>query len=208
MPRVTPEHTAARRQQILDAAHVCFLRDGFHQTSMTDIQRESGLSAGAIYLYFKSKDDIILGLASEILETVGTILPVELPETDQPLDVSLLVAGFLHNAHRLNQERQVFPIVIQIWGEANRNPRLRERLMEDLDQLRAQVERLVTEWQAKGVISTAADPPAIALALIGIGQAYLLQSSLLGPGILDDYVNGIRALLGSAETGDADRSRI
>ncbi len=50
MPRVTLEHTAARRIQILEAARVCFIRDGFHATSMQDIQRESGLSAGAIYL--------------------------------------------------------------------------------------------------------------------------------------------------------------
>ena len=46
MPRVSEDHLLARRQQILDAARVCFLRDGFHNTSMQDVIAEAGLSVG------------------------------------------------------------------------------------------------------------------------------------------------------------------
>ena len=52
MPKVSEEHRAARRRQILDAAARCFARDGFHRTSMQDIVRESGISAGLVYRYF------------------------------------------------------------------------------------------------------------------------------------------------------------
>ena len=57
MPRVSDEHLAARRQQILDAARACFLRNGFHATSMQDVIGEAGLSVGAVYRYFKSKNE-------------------------------------------------------------------------------------------------------------------------------------------------------
>ena len=204
MPRVTPEHTAARRQQILDAAQACFLRDGFHQTTMADIQRESGLSAGAIYLYFKSKDDIILALASAILEAVGGILPPDMPQVDMPLELPQLVVGFIRSADRLDEERGIFPLVIQIWSEAIRNPRLRERLMADLDQLRAQVEQLVAAWQAEGGIAATATPAATTLALIGIGQAFVLQRTLLGGGVRDEYVSGMLAVLETAGLGQGD----
>src|SRR5262249_59255610 len=58
VPRVSEAHLAARRQQILDAARACFLRNGFHATSIQDVIAEGGLSVGAVYRYFKSKNDI------------------------------------------------------------------------------------------------------------------------------------------------------
>ena len=41
----------------------CFARQGYHATSMDDVVRESGLSVGAIYSYFASKEDLFLALA-------------------------------------------------------------------------------------------------------------------------------------------------
>jgi AcrR family transcriptional regulator len=49
----------ARRQQVLDAAFACFARQGFHQTTVDDICRESELSPGVVYKYFRSKEEII-----------------------------------------------------------------------------------------------------------------------------------------------------
>src|SRR5512141_1828028 len=59
MPKVTEEYADTRRRQIIDAAYRCFARKGFHQTTMRDIYAETGLSAGAVYNYFKSKEEII-----------------------------------------------------------------------------------------------------------------------------------------------------
>ena len=59
MPKVAKEHGEARRRQIVDAAYRCFARRGFHQTTMRDIYQEAGLSPGAVYHYFASKDEII-----------------------------------------------------------------------------------------------------------------------------------------------------
>ena len=52
-----PEVSKERTKQILDAAVKVFSRSGFQQASMDDIVAESGLSKGALYWYFKSKDD-------------------------------------------------------------------------------------------------------------------------------------------------------
>jgi len=59
MPKVTEAHIEARRHQILEAARTCFSRQGFHQTTVQDICKEAGLSPGAVYRYFPSKDHII-----------------------------------------------------------------------------------------------------------------------------------------------------
>lgn len=51
-----------RRDQVLSAAMRCFARDGYHATRVDDIVAEAGLSKGAIYHRFRSKDEIFLGL--------------------------------------------------------------------------------------------------------------------------------------------------
>jgi AcrR family transcriptional regulator len=73
MPRVSPEHLQARRQQILDAARRCFVRNGFHATSMQDVFAEAGLSAGATYRYFRSKEDIVEAIAADMLGRMGAV---------------------------------------------------------------------------------------------------------------------------------------
>ncbi|HEY3480630.1 MAG TPA: helix-turn-helix domain-containing protein, partial [Streptomyces sp.] len=63
MPKVSEEHKESRRRQIIDAAWVCFARNGFHKTSMPDVFAEAGLSAGAVYRYFSGKEALIAAIA-------------------------------------------------------------------------------------------------------------------------------------------------
>ncbi len=60
--------SSERKAQILDAAKETFTERGFHNTRMSDIAQESGLSKGALYLYFESKDAIILSLLEKVFE--------------------------------------------------------------------------------------------------------------------------------------------
>ncbi len=52
-------------QQILDAAVRVFARTGFYNSRVSDIAREAGIASGTIYLYFKTKDDILVTLFRE-----------------------------------------------------------------------------------------------------------------------------------------------
>jgi AcrR family transcriptional regulator len=69
MSRVTQAHIEARTQDILGSALEMFARKGVDQTTMQDIAAEAGISAGAIYRYFPSKDDllraVLVGCAEE-----------------------------------------------------------------------------------------------------------------------------------------------
>ena len=53
-----PDVSEERKIQIIDAATTVFAKFGFGKTRMEDIAQESGLSKGALYLYFKSKEDL------------------------------------------------------------------------------------------------------------------------------------------------------
>ena len=63
MRRANVQLAADRRDEILVAAQTCFARSGFHQTSMQEICTEAGMSPGNLYRYFRSKEDIIAGIA-------------------------------------------------------------------------------------------------------------------------------------------------
>jgi AcrR family transcriptional regulator len=66
MPR--PDVSEERREQILDAAMRVFAERGLHEARMDDIAERSGLSKGALYLYYKSKDAIIAALARQFFK--------------------------------------------------------------------------------------------------------------------------------------------
>jgi AcrR family transcriptional regulator len=63
MRRANVQLQADRRSEILQAAQACFARAGFHQTSMQEICAEAGMSPGNLYRYFRSKEEIIAGIA-------------------------------------------------------------------------------------------------------------------------------------------------
>lgn len=67
-----PDVSEERRAQIIEAALACFTRKGYVNTTMDDIVTESGLSKGAIYWYFKSKDDVFQAAFTSMFEAVGT----------------------------------------------------------------------------------------------------------------------------------------
>lgn len=82
-PRTDP---ADRRNEILDAALRCFLRTGYHRTSMDDVVREAGLSKGTLYWYFQNKQDLFLSLFDRILAEMLAFVPQpdpDLPAADQ-----------------------------------------------------------------------------------------------------------------------------
>lgn len=59
MARVSRED---RRDRILDAATKVFAKRGFFAAQVADVAKRAGVAAGTVYLYFKSKDDLLLSL--------------------------------------------------------------------------------------------------------------------------------------------------
>src|SRR6202453_5230193 len=103
MPKISTQQREARREQILAAALKCFSRDGFHQPTMADIVRQSGLSQGTLYLYFKSKDDLIASIADDRHRREATLNA--LAEDEQTPMQSILLLSRLYATRLLEQDR-------------------------------------------------------------------------------------------------------
>jgi AcrR family transcriptional regulator len=136
MPRVSQEHLDARRQQIVDAARSRFATHGFAGTSMNDIVTESGLSNGAIYRYFKSKDEIVLTVCEQVSDAFPVALTYE------------AVNGFLEHVRTMAREDDHARLVTQIIAEAALSPSLAAIVGKQLTALRASVIALLPDDHA------------------------------------------------------------
>ena len=63
-----PDVSEERKDQIMNAAEDVFTRKGFSDARMDDIAEETGLSKGTLYLYYKSKDDLIISILDRIFQ--------------------------------------------------------------------------------------------------------------------------------------------
>jgi AcrR family transcriptional regulator len=63
-----PDVSDERKSQILTAAEEVFTEKGFDQARMDDIAEQTGLSKGTLYLYFKSKDDLIIAILDRLFQ--------------------------------------------------------------------------------------------------------------------------------------------
>jgi TetR/AcrR family transcriptional regulator, transcriptional repressor of aconitase len=133
MPRVSQAHLDARRAQIIDAARARFASHGFARTSMTDLVEASGLSIGAIYRYFASKDEIV----AAICEQSSQAFPAEL--------TAPAVQEFLERVRAMAREKNHARLVAQIYAEAAISPPLGALVQRQLATLRGTVAALLPD---------------------------------------------------------------
>jgi AcrR family transcriptional regulator len=70
VPKVPPEHLERRREQILSGARRCFARHGYEGATVVRLEREIGLSRGAIFHYFGNKENLFLALVERDSERI------------------------------------------------------------------------------------------------------------------------------------------
>src|SRR4030095_7236966 len=149
MPRVSRAYLERRRAQILDAAARCFAREGFHRTSMQDVVRESGLSPGALYRYFASKEDLIAAIAARRHTFEQALLREAAATADVGDGLRGVMRGFLGRLAQ-PEERRWRRVTVQLWGEALRNPRVMKVVREGLDEPLRALDTLIRRAQRDG----------------------------------------------------------
>ena len=164
-----------RRQQILEAAMECFIRNGYAHTRVDDIAREAGLSKGGIYFHFPSKRDIFDALqAVEVERTMAAVM--EANASGAPAAMKLQQLAYkLVVEFGSNEEHRKFLIVLAEMGI--RNPDVRERIVASheayLEIIAAQMKAGIDAGEIRDINPEAA---ALVLKLLmdGVEQAFAL----------------------------------
>jgi AcrR family transcriptional regulator len=168
MPKVSQEHLERRRRQILDAATDCFAREGFHATSMQDIFRASGLSAGAVYRYFPSKNSLVKAIAENMLTEVLT--PAIDAVSGQCLEPAEALASIAVFFEPNGLRARTLPVIVQVWAESFRDPEMAGLTRDMINHIS---ERLTQ-------ILPAGTPPEAARLIMAALQGFTIQSAILG----------------------------
>ncbi len=139
MSQPSTETALDRPTQILDAAVACFAKRGFHQASMHDISTEAGISVGLIYRYFQNKEAVISAMADRHKTQIQEILERarQAPSLRDSLET-------LFTAHCGETEPQVTAaFVLDLFAEANRNPRVADLVRDVCETAMAGVTDLI-----------------------------------------------------------------
>ena len=179
-----PARFEARRAQILEAAAGCFIRRGFHQTGMQEICAAAGMSPGALYRYFDSKDAIIAAIAEAERHEIATLLD-SLAESDDPVEG---LQGVVEAVLRSYADPDEGHLAVEVLAEAARNPEVAEGFVRNVTEMKAGIVAALEAGQAGGLV----DPD------LAVGPAaeilIALLDGLCARAILDPEHDPIRLL--------------
>jgi TetR/AcrR family transcriptional regulator, transcriptional repressor of aconitase len=193
MPKVTQSHRDARRTQILDAAMICFARAGFHRTTMQDIVQQAELSPGAIYLYFSSKEEIIVALADERHHSEQKVIAQTCEGNETQTALKLLGQEFLGKL-QTSEQRMRRRLGIQIWAEALSSDRLLALMRRGVDEPRKLLSEMIRSAQCRGDFPATLDPDALARIMIALFHGFVLQQAWDEQLSVEPYLATIQAV--------------
>lgn len=165
MPKLNAATQAARRAHILDAAEVCFARTGFHRTSMQDICKEAGVSAGALYVYFAAKEELIAGIAERDRNKLATEFAALAGMPD--LAAALTQLGEHYTVEEPQHKRLM---CVEIGLESTRNKAVGEIYRSVDTFVHDSFVQLFTRAEAEGRIRPDLDPEGLARIIMVIGD--------------------------------------
>lgn len=190
----TGELAEERRNQILEAALTVFAREGLHEARMEDIARKAGLSKGALYLYYNSKDAVIEALLRSIftleLRGLRSLLDDNGPVGERLLQITRV---FSNEFARLLMAQ---PLMLEFYALAARRRSVREFMAEALDQYRRQFAALVQQGVERGEFRATINPDEAAMALIALYEGIMLMATMTSQAALwHQYAEGSMQLL-------------
>lgn len=125
-----PDVSEERKLQIIEAAVSVFAREGFNKARMDDIADKAGLSKGALYWYFKSKDAIILAILDSMfsreISRIRKMVDVDLPARE------MLKAYIDSVTEDLVAMKPIMPILFEFLAMAFRQKRIRKSIQKYL----------------------------------------------------------------------------
>ena len=170
-----------RKRQILDAAERVFSERGFDKARMDDIVQESGLSKGALYWYYKSKDAIIRALLERIfiseIQNADELVEMEGSASER---LKLFVQFAIREYRRFES---LLPLAYEFIALAYRSKAVRQTLVGYYQHYTGLIARVISQGIDRGEFKPC-DPDVTALALMGMYEGIALLW-FLDPGQVD-----------------------
>lgn len=166
-----------RRQRIIANASKLFAAKGYHGTTVDEIVQATGIAKGTFYIYFSSKEELLVALMKQLIDNTLNKIESELERRGTGDYIARIEAKgeeFLQ-LYLKNSE-----LLYMLIGETVGNPRLQGQLQEIYQQLAETVEKDLLAGREEGEIFPYADTKTIAYGLVGMGQSVAILLSADG----------------------------
>jgi AcrR family transcriptional regulator len=186
VPKISDERKAERRDQILEGARRCFAEHGYEGATVARLEREIGLSRGAIFNYFPSKEDLFVELAARDTKRVSEVF------VDQGLE------GVLHEI--LEFDPSWLAVYLELVRRSRTDPAFRRRLESREHEFVLTNRARVEQAQRAGEIRDDLDPKSLGIFVNLVLHGLMVQRASgedpppvdLVLGLLEDAIGGAR----------------
>ena len=192
MPRVVAGYKEEARRTILETAAGVFAQKGYEDAKMDDIAKELGVSKGAVYQYFSSKDELFQDLCGAAAKMVEERLRTSFTGPD------LRKAAEKYMASELDRFQKRGVLMFEAFAQAPRNKSIGELIRNNYATVLEVMTRFLEALKERGSLRQEMDSPAVAEMLIALRHG-VLATVLMGVGRDDAmraWMNGFEAVLG------------
>jgi TetR/AcrR family transcriptional regulator, repressor for uid operon len=179
-----------RRKAILKAASQCFVKDGFHGTSMKDVCVVAGMSPGTLYHYFSSKTEIIAGI---VANEAGITRQLLTPLHSGPMFLDALFDVLEIVAHEVTDDD--LALHTEIAAEILREPQLRKQRQTFDRETLALITQSIARAQDRGEIDSQLKSDHAAKLVLAIIDGLLWHTTLDGVRNLKIYLPAVKQAL-------------
>ena len=152
-----------KRERILKAAVKVFARNGFHATRVSEVAKAAGVADGTIYLYFASKEELLVRLFEDRVEKLLGFMREELPkEPDAPAKLRVVIAMQLG---LIAGERDLAEVITVIFRQSTRL--MKEFATPQFGAYIDAIAKIVTDGQAAGAFRKDVSAHVTARAIFG-----------------------------------------
>lgn len=179
------------RQQIIDTAARLFASRGFDGTSMSDLAAAAGLTKGAFYHHFESKDALFFAVVQSVQDKWVNAVGTEVMQAPHALDQIMIL--LTNHARLLHQEPTLCLVMHGLTAEMEEtNPGFLTALHEVYQGMIGFIQELLQRGQAQQQVRTDVDAQLMAVNLVGLLRGVSCFSVLGDMGL--DCVAVIEAL--------------
>src|SRR5205809_6092848 len=191
MPKVVPEYKEEARSRILDVANKVFAEKGYHEATMEDIAKRLGVSKGAIYLYFSSKEDLFEAMVKTAPQAFKEILYSSFGNEVNPIQSA---TEFFDKMLKMSASNP--GLSFEILSEASRNPSLKRILKQNHLEHEEVLTNFLAEGRKRRIVGDNLDLRPLANALIALwnGLETLLVSGLTIEEARNAWLEALKAI--------------
>ncbi|HEU4963203.1 MAG TPA: TetR/AcrR family transcriptional regulator [Bacilli bacterium] len=176
-PKVSQAYKEERRANLLQSALHCFAEKGYQATTIDDIVRQAEASKGAVYHYFKSKEDIYLQLMADSTERFFSLLEEAFGKTESAGDkVRQLVTRF-PSIPMSAEDRRLVNVHLEFWLFAQRQEELSSLMVARYDRFLTFLTAIIEAGQASGEFRADVDPTVASMLFWGLRDGLGLHFS-------------------------------